>query len=69
MTDARDAQRERDESFQSEALPWLDDVYRFALSLTRDASDALNDVTDWNDAARRTVRQVLDAFQRAADAP
>jgi len=40
MTDARDVQRDRDESFQREALPWLDDVYRFALSLTRDPSDA-----------------------------
>lgn len=26
--------------FEREALPWLDDVYRFALSLTRDPSDA-----------------------------
>src|SRR5205085_3138708 len=33
-TSARDAEFERD------ALPWLDDVYRFALSLTRDESDA-----------------------------
>lgn len=33
-TDARDA------AFEREALPWLDDVYRFALSLTRDESDA-----------------------------
>lgn len=40
MTDARDAQRDRDESFRREALPWMDDVYRFALSLTRDPSDA-----------------------------
>ncbi|HEY5219937.1 MAG TPA: sigma-70 family RNA polymerase sigma factor [Gemmatimonadaceae bacterium] len=29
-----------DATFGREALPWLDDVYRFALSLTRDASDA-----------------------------
>jgi RNA polymerase sigma-70 factor, ECF subfamily len=28
------------EQFEHEALPWLDDVYRFALSLTRDESDA-----------------------------
>ena len=40
MNDAHDAQHGRDESFQREALPWMDDVYRFALSLTRDASDA-----------------------------
>lgn len=26
--------------FEVEALPWLDDVYRFALSMTRDESDA-----------------------------
>jgi RNA polymerase sigma-70 factor, ECF subfamily len=32
--------REGDVRFESEALPFIDDVYRFALSLTRDASDA-----------------------------
>ncbi len=31
---------QRDIDFEREALPWLDDVYRFALSLTRDDSDA-----------------------------
>ncbi|MEP6992635.1 MAG: sigma factor, partial [bacterium] len=30
----------RDVAFEREALPWLDDVYRFALSLTRDEADA-----------------------------
>lgn len=30
----------RDLAFEMEALPWLDDVYRFALSLTRDEADA-----------------------------
>ena len=35
---AGDAQR--DAGFETEALPWIDDVYRFALSLTRDESDA-----------------------------
>ena len=34
------ATREGDARFEAEALPFLDDVYRFALSLTRDASDA-----------------------------
>ena len=34
------ATREEDVRFESEALPFIDDVYRFALSLTRDASDA-----------------------------
>jgi RNA polymerase sigma-70 factor (ECF subfamily) len=29
-----------DAEFERDALPWLDDVYRFALSLTRDESDA-----------------------------
>jgi len=42
--EARD--RGRDESFAAEALPWLDDVYRFALSLTRDAADADDVVQD-----------------------
>lgn len=31
---------ERDAAFARDALPWLDDVYRFALSLTRDEADA-----------------------------
>jgi RNA polymerase sigma-70 factor (ECF subfamily) len=30
----------RDAAFEQEAIPWLDDVYRFALSLTRDDADA-----------------------------
>ncbi len=30
----------RDVAFEREAIPWLDDVYRFALSLTRDDADA-----------------------------
>ena len=30
----------RDAAFEAEALPWLDDVYRFAMSLTRDETDA-----------------------------
>lgn len=30
----------RDVAFERDALPWLDDVYRFALSLTRDEADA-----------------------------
>ncbi len=32
--------RAGDADFEREALPWMDDVYRFALSLTRDPSDA-----------------------------
>ena len=42
--DERDAGR--DATFAREALPWLDDVYRFALSLTRDAADADDVVQD-----------------------
>ena len=40
MTSADATRREADLRFEREALPWMDDVYRFALSLTRDASDA-----------------------------
>src|SRR6185437_3573001 len=36
----------RDQSFEAEALPWLDDVYRFALSLTHDPVDAEDVVQD-----------------------
>lgn len=35
-----------DAAFEREALPWLDDVHRFALSLTRDTSDADDIVQD-----------------------
>lgn len=38
--------RQRDVSFEREAIPWIDDVYRFALSLTRDESDADDIVQD-----------------------
>lgn len=40
------ATRERNVSFETEALPWIDDVYRFALSLTRDEADADDIVQD-----------------------
>ncbi|HEV8216631.1 MAG TPA: sigma factor, partial [Gemmatimonadaceae bacterium] len=33
-------------AFEREALPWIDDVYRFALSLTRDETDADDVVQD-----------------------
>ena len=33
-------------AFEQEALPWLDDVYRFALSLTHDENDAEDVVQD-----------------------
>jgi RNA polymerase sigma-70 factor (ECF subfamily) len=38
--------RDRDVAFEREALPWLDDVFRFALSLTRDECDADDVVQD-----------------------
>jgi RNA polymerase sigma-70 factor (ECF subfamily) len=38
--------RQRDIAFENEAIPWIDDVYRFALSLTRDESDADDVVQD-----------------------
>ncbi len=34
------SKRENDLRFEREALPWLDDVYRFALSMTRNEADA-----------------------------
>ena len=40
MTAASNMTREGDLRFEAEALPYIDDVYRFALSLTRDAADA-----------------------------
>ena len=33
-------------AFEHEAIPWIDDVYRFALSLTRDEADADDIVQD-----------------------
>lgn len=36
----RDAGSGKDESFARLAIPWMEDVYRFAFSLTRDPSDA-----------------------------
>lgn len=40
MTASSNTTREGDLRFEAEALPYIDDVYRFALSLTRDAADA-----------------------------
>jgi len=40
MVDHPEAKRERDLRFEREALPWLDDVYRFARSMTHDEADA-----------------------------
>ncbi len=46
VTSPHTAQADRDAAFQREALPWIDDVYRFALSLTRDEADAEDIVQD-----------------------
>lgn len=47
MTDVSRAMRPaREETFEVEALPWVDDVHRFALSLTRDEADADDVVQD-----------------------
>ena len=46
MPYTRSALRIADGAFELEAMPWRDDVYRFALSLTRDESDADDVVQD-----------------------
>jgi RNA polymerase sigma-70 factor (ECF subfamily) len=43
---ANNALVERHATFEHEAIPWIDDVYRFALSLTRDESEADDVVQD-----------------------
>jgi RNA polymerase sigma-70 factor (ECF subfamily) len=64
MTSTTDAALDRDAQFEAEALPWLDDVYRFALSLTRDAADA-DDVVQ--EAYLRAYRS-WHTFQPGSDA-
>ncbi|MGH7618267.1 MAG: sigma-70 family RNA polymerase sigma factor [Gemmatimonadaceae bacterium] len=46
MQSADSAFSDRHAAFDLEAIPWIDDVYRFALSLTRDESDADDVVQD-----------------------
>lgn len=55
---------ERDRQFERDALPWLDDVYRFALSLTRDEADAEDVVQETFLRAYRS----WDTFQQGSDA-
>lgn len=55
--------REQHAAFERDALPWLDDVYRFALSLTRDPDEA-RDVTQ--DAYLRALRS-WHTFQPGSD--
>ena len=40
MAERTESKRESDLRFEREALPWMDDVYRFARSMTRDEADA-----------------------------
>lgn len=40
MAERGEGQLAKDEHFAREALPWMDDVFRFALSLARDQADA-----------------------------
>ena len=46
MSYTNSVNRSRDGAFEREALPWIEDVHRFALSLTRDESDADDVVQD-----------------------
>lgn len=55
---------EKDAAFEREAIPWMDDVYRFAMSLTRDASDAEDIVQE---AYLRAYRS-WHTFQPGSDA-
>lgn len=57
-------QRDYDLSFEREALPWLDDVYRFALSLTRNEADADDIVQETYLRAYRSWH----TFERGSDA-
>jgi RNA polymerase sigma-70 factor, ECF subfamily len=59
-----EAQRDYDQSFEREALPWLDDVYRFALSLTRNEADADDVVQETYLRAYRSWH----TFERGSDA-
>jgi RNA polymerase sigma-70 factor, ECF subfamily len=61
---AAPAERDYDLSFEREALPWLDDVYRFALSLTRNEADADDIVQETYLRAYRSWH----TFERGSDA-
>lgn len=64
MAPSATEQREFDLSFEREALPWLDDVYRFALSLTRNEADADDIVQETFMRAYRSWH----TFERGSDA-
>jgi RNA polymerase sigma-70 factor (ECF subfamily) len=40
VSDSPETKLEQDARFEREALPWMDDVYRFARSMTHDEADA-----------------------------
>ena len=40
MAESTESKLEQDARFEREALPWMDDVYRFARSMTHDEADA-----------------------------
>jgi RNA polymerase sigma-70 factor (ECF subfamily) len=40
VAERTESKRDSDLRFEREALPWMDDVYRFARSMTRDEADA-----------------------------
>jgi len=40
VAERTESKRDSDIRFEREALPWMDDVYRFARSMTRDEADA-----------------------------
>ena len=61
---AAPVERDYDLSFEREALPWLDDVYRFALSLTRNEADADDIVQETYLRAYRSWH----TFERGSDA-
>jgi RNA polymerase sigma-70 factor (ECF subfamily) len=64
MTDPTAEKREKDAEYEAIALPWLDDVYRFAVSLTRDPSNA-------DDVVQETFLRAYRSwhtFQRGSDA-
>jgi RNA polymerase sigma-70 factor (ECF subfamily) len=63
MADRRASASASDTSFAREALPWMDDVYRFALSLARDPADAEDIVQETYLRAYRS----WDTFEPGSD--
>ena len=55
LSNLSDLDRPKDEQFEKEALPFIDDVYRFALALTGSAQDA-------EDAAQETFLRAYKSW-------